>query len=236
MLDLLWHPSRADVIAVTLSDGAVALCQSSGADGSGLWSEGRTCTVTTTECASHSLEPWTLAFGPPGAAGLLFSGGDDAVLQALRLSSSIDGIPSGCSKDDDNNDEDNEDDEQTLATQLWTDRKVHQAGVTSILPLASELLVTGSYDDRIRLLYAPALGRRRVLAELDLGGGVWRLKMLGGDKGYVIFFSFLSAFFPSLLFRFNWSWFCFPSLPHVVPSSDAVRRVWHSSLRHGDVT
>jgi hypothetical protein len=29
VLDLLWHPSRADIIVVTLSDGAVALCRSS---------------------------------------------------------------------------------------------------------------------------------------------------------------------------------------------------------------
>jgi hypothetical protein len=159
---------------VTLSDGAVALCRSN-SDGNPEtrpWSP--ESTVATTELATHSLEPWTLAFSPDAA--LLFSGGDDAVLQAL-------GLPS---IDNDAGDDGN------AATLLWTDRKSHEAGVTSILPLANDLLITGSYDDRIRLLSAPAVGRRKVLAELDLGGGVWRLKMLGvggddDDKRYVIF-------------------------------------------------
>jgi diphthamide biosynthesis protein 7 len=156
---------------VTLSDGAVALCRSSdGETETRPWSS--ESTVTTTELATHSLEPWTLAFSPD--AELLFSGGDDAVLQALRLPSI---------------DNDAEDD-GNAATLLWSDRKSHEAGVTSILPLANDLLITGSYDDRIRLLSAPAVGRRKVLAELDLGGGVWRLKMLG-ERYVISFFSFL---------------------------------------------
>ena len=35
------------------------------------------------------------------------------------------------------------------------------------------MVVTGSYDDRVRLIRCPTVGRREVLAELDLGGGVW---------------------------------------------------------------
>jgi diphthamide biosynthesis protein 7 len=54
----------------------------------------------------------------------------------------------------------------------------HEAGVTAILPLANDLLITGSYDDNIRLIAAPPVGRRQVAAELNLGGGVWRLRML----------------------------------------------------------
>lgn len=182
VLDLLWHPSRADIIAVTLSDGAVSLCQSSVDDkfGSQPWSP--PSTVATTELATHSLEPWTLAFSPD--AVLLFSGGDDAVLQALKLPP-IDTDTNARSEDD-------EDNENAAATLLWADRKSHEAGVTSILPLADDLLITGSYDDRIRLLSAPAVGRRKVLAELDLGGGVWRLKMLesGDGQRYVTSFFF----------------------------------------------
>jgi diphthamide biosynthesis protein 7 len=125
---------------VTLSDGAVALCRSSdGETETRPWSS--ESTVTTTELATHSLEPWTLAFSPD--AELLFSGGDDAVLQALRLPSI---------------DNDAEDD-GNAATLLWSDRKSHE-------------------------------GRRKVLAELDLGGGVWRLKMLG-ERYVISFFSFL---------------------------------------------
>jgi hypothetical protein len=94
--------------------------------------------------------------------------------------------------DTDTNARSEDDEDATAATLLWTDRKSHEAGVTSILPLANDLLITGSYDDRIRLLSAPAVGRRKVLAELDLGGGVWRLKMLGSGHGqrYVTSFFF----------------------------------------------
>ena len=227
VLDLLWHPSRADVIAVTLSDGAVSLCQSRNADNepdSRPWSP--SSTIITSELATHSLEPWTLAFSPD--ASHIFSGGDDAVLQALRLSSSSDADANevnGSSNDGD-------DDEQAPATQLWTDRKLHEAGVTSILPLANDLLVTGSYDDRIRLLSAPALGRRKVLAELDLGGGVWRLKTLrvgGGIEGerYVDFPSFCS-FLGGLD-----TWSCFP-LSSPVMFSARCSQTDKSQLRHGD--
>lgn len=157
VLDLLWHPTQPDTIAVTLSDGAVSICQSTTT--SQPWHS--SSKTTTTEIATHTLEPWTLAFSPD--ASLLFSGGDDAVIQATQLSLS---------------------DTDTPSTPLWTDRKTHQAGVTSILPLANDLLVTGSYDDHIRLLAAPPVGRRQVLAELHLGGGVWRLRML--DDGNAV--------------------------------------------------
>lgn len=93
---------------------------------------------------------------------MVLSGGDDA---ALRFYDSEGGVQ-------------------------WADRKVHGAGVTAILPLplplalpdesgdSDSLVVTGSYDDQIRLVRTPRMGRREVLAELDLGGGVWRLKFL----------------------------------------------------------
>jgi diphthamide biosynthesis protein 7 len=161
LLDLLWHPSRADIIAVTLSDGTVSLCQSD--DSTKPWSSSSQTTIT--ELTNHSLEPWTLAFSPDESH--IFSGGDDAVLQSMQVShdSSLD------------------EDANLSSTILWTDRKTHEAGVTAILPLANDLLITGSYDDNIRLIAAPPVGRRQVLAELNLGGGVWRLRML--DAGAV---------------------------------------------------
>lgn len=155
-----------------------------------------------TELTTHSLEPWTLAFSPD--ASRVFSGGDDAVLQALELSSSS--VSSGRDSGDHLQDDDDDDKENDAlsATLLWSDRKIHEAGVTSILPLANDLLVTGSYDDRIRLLSAPVLGRRKVLAELDLGGGVWRLKVLGVRYvDYTLFFSHVSFSIPFFL-RFAW--------------------------------
>jgi diphthamide biosynthesis protein 7 len=111
---------------------------------------------TKMEVTSHDLEAWTLAFLPDGSG--LLSGGDDSTLRFAELAdSSAESVP-------------------------WMDKKIHGAGVTAILPihLDSEggLIVTGSYDDHIRLLHVPISGRRQVLAEANLGGGVWRLKLL----------------------------------------------------------
>ena len=64
----------------------------------------------------------------------------------------------------------------------WVDRRIHGAGVTAILPLGIKggevVVVTGSYDDHIRLVNVPVGARRRVLCEMNLGGGVWRIKLL----------------------------------------------------------
>ena len=66
----------------------------------------------------------------------------------------------------------------------------HNAGVTAILPIpfnifsGEDILITGSYDDHVRV-YAvydhriSAENRKpKVLAELNIGGGVWRLTFL----------------------------------------------------------
>lgn len=126
-----------------------------------------------TQILSHDLEAWTLSFHPQSG---IFSGGDDAT---LRYSSTV--APS---------------DEAPQIT--WSDRKIHGAGVTAILPLGAEpgVVVTGSYDDRIRVVRVPDVGRKEVLAEEDLGGGVWRLKLLEGnreERSYVILASCMHA-------------------------------------------
>lgn len=66
----------------------------------------------------------------------------------------------------------------------------HTAGVTSILPLpiplshpvanGEPLLLTGSYDENLRVYHATRGGD--VLAEAGLGGGVWRLKLLNSTR------------------------------------------------------
>jgi diphthine methyl ester acylhydrolase len=112
------------------------------------WNE--TCTVTLTEIQQHSLEAWTMAFSDDH----VFSGGDDIMLQCSRIL------------------------EDGNSTSLWQDRKLHEAGVTAILPIAPDLVVTGSYDDRIRLISFSPGSRRQTLAGENLGGGVWRLKLL----------------------------------------------------------
>ncbi|KAF1828382.1 hypothetical protein BDW02DRAFT_603464 [Decorospora gaudefroyi] len=111
---------------------------------------------TSMEVVSHDLEAWTLAFLPDGSG--LLSGGDDSTLRFAELAdTSSGGVP-------------------------WVDKKVHGAGVTAILPIhldsEGSLIITGSYDDHIRLLHVFMSGRLQVLAEANLGGGVWRLKLL----------------------------------------------------------
>lgn len=63
----------------------------------------------------------------------------------------------------------------------------HTAGVTAILPLPywekidnAPILLTGSYDEYIRVYHATPIGS--VLAEERLGGGVWRLQVIRTDS------------------------------------------------------
>ncbi|KAL6252510.1 hypothetical protein RBB50_000229 [Rhinocladiella similis] len=150
-----------------------------------------------TDVHKHELEAWTVASltlpnsedtGKGTVTHMILSGGDDSALVA----SAID-LPSATS-------------EHIFASvsqsyisgftamQLWKDRRSHTAGVVAILPLplitmlakddsASDLqftpLVTGSYDERLRIFEIdPTTRRARFITETSLGGGVWRLKVL----------------------------------------------------------
>ena len=81
--------------------------------------------------------------------------------------------------------------EKIQTIQDFTDRaRHHTAGITSILPLPivpeendnAPLVLTGSYDEYLRVYSVTRPGK--VLAEHSLGGGVWRLQLLGvhGDE------------------------------------------------------
>ncbi|KAF2234038.1 WD40 repeat-like protein [Viridothelium virens] len=155
VLDIVWHPKRKGDLAVTLSTGEVVLCS---------LRRGESNThIQTTQLFSHSLEAWTLSFSIDGRS--LYSGGDDCVFAC-------------------------HDSEGADHAALWKDRRIHGAGVTAILPILSdfsdqndhykEALLTGSYDDHIRVLATPTGSGKRVtvLAELNLGGGVWRLTFI----------------------------------------------------------
>jgi diphthamide biosynthesis protein 7 len=151
-----WHP-ESYMVGMTLSDGRVCLgiidSDDAGKD------------------EDKYMETWTLAFLPDGAG--ILSGGDDSALQMIELS-----------------DHENESEKQLEGNERyaparymsWTDKKLHSAGVTAILPLhlddEASLVVTGSYDDHIRLVRISATGQRKLLADMNLGGGVWRLKLL----------------------------------------------------------
>lgn len=164
---------------MTLSSGQVCLGQID-------LSDGHTPTSDVV-LASHDLEAWTLAFTSDGFGA--YSGGDDSALkyicvaenQAYHQAFTV------------------EPQYSISARMSWTDKKIHGAGVTAILPLTvspeKDLVLTGSYDDHIRLLETHAVGRRTVVAELNLGGGVWRLKRLddGSSSGILLLASCMHA-------------------------------------------
>ncbi|KAK8227131.1 hypothetical protein HDK90DRAFT_513695 [Phyllosticta capitalensis] len=113
-------------------------------------------------------------------------------------------------EDDDDDDASSGEEEEHMFSPPWhwQDARTHGAGVTFILPLPlplpqtaspsatpSLLLLTGSYDESLRLLAPPPpFGPRRVraLADVPLDGGVWRVCVVDGptavstaDKGVV---------------------------------------------------
>ncbi|XP_017090580.2 diphthine methyltransferase [Drosophila bipectinata] len=97
----------------------------------------------------HGFEAWTCAFDR-WSPHVLYSGGDDMLLLAHDLRSP---------------------EEQ----KIWTNR-AHMAGVTCLLshPSHEHHLLTGSYDEQLRLFDTRSM--KRTLAEVNLGGGIWRLK------------------------------------------------------------
>ncbi|KAF2743519.1 WD-40 repeat-containing protein-like protein [Sporormia fimetaria CBS 119925] len=149
-----WHP-KVPIFGLSLSTGEISL---------GSMKE----PMSSTTVCSHDLEAWTLSFLPNGSG--VNSGGDDSKLIFSELQENIDEAFSEV-----------EPVFKEPRRLSWSDKNIHGAGVTAILPLmdvSDDLVLTGSYDDHIRLIEAPAVGRRRVLAEANLEGGVWRLKRL----------------------------------------------------------
>ncbi|KAI1759252.1 hypothetical protein GGR53DRAFT_514169 [Hypoxylon sp. FL1150] len=184
-LSCAWHPYIPSLLAITTSDYHVHILY---VDAAWNVSEAKMGPVMT-----HTLEAWTVAFSSstprkPNSgienssmknieAFPIYSGGDDSKL----LVTCCEYNPARVSGED-------ADLIETPYTALAV--RGHEAGVTAILPLGSILsegssvVVTGSYDDHIRVYsindqirdmppYGPKL-----LAEQNLRGGVWRLKLV----------------------------------------------------------
>jgi diphthine methyl ester acylhydrolase len=159
ILSCCWHPTIPDIIAVTTSTSEVHVFR---LDDSWNIIPGETL------IHMHDDQAWTAAFlpslsdSPDLRSFKIFSGGDDFKLLA-----------STCNYD---------------TGEYWSapeDTKQigrHEYGVTAILPMHSNegnqesILLTGSYDDHIRVYVVG--GMPRLLAKLNLGGGVWRLKVI----------------------------------------------------------
>jgi len=175
VLSLAWHPSqeRPTTLAVSLSDGKVALMDYA------------TPNALIKISEAHSLEAWTVAWSQPFPViddeemFSLYSGGDDSRLCTI---STID----SARKDEENVSTDGATDSGTLSPAF--DSKIHGAGVTAILPFWArtkrqlhKALLTGSYDEYVRVLVEDPNGKWKSVAEKRLGGGVWRLKIIGTD-------------------------------------------------------
>ncbi|KAL1606290.1 hypothetical protein SLS60_003692 [Paraconiothyrium brasiliense] len=158
---------RHDLVAMTLSSGQVHL---------GRLRDPSVDAVLSVELMQHDFQAWHCSFvvtqdGSETPFGLI-SGGDDATLRYTPIDADrISELELG--------------DTTTLSptqTMPWADKKIHQAGVTAVMPIGKAstgfLVITGSYDDHIRLIHIPDVGRREVLAEAYLGGGVFRIKLV----------------------------------------------------------
>ncbi|KAF2456805.1 WD40-repeat-containing domain protein [Lineolata rhizophorae] len=165
ILSFAFHPQYSGLIGMSLSTGQICLCDRF-CDASQEMRPEASDWNQPMEITAHDLEAWTIAFSPSGD---VFSGGDDSALKLCR-------IAQGSPPPADRLVETSASSKYTYQAS-WTDHKIHSAGVTTILPLGDDMVVTGSYDEYLRLLKVPAYGRREVLAEACLGGGVWRLRL-----------------------------------------------------------
>lgn len=172
VLSLAWCPKRvsASTIAASLSDGRIVIF-----DHQSVQNSMRTV-------RSHSLEAWTLAWSTcasgPGNPQL-YSGGDDSAIFRHDLESNQLKIVGSSMNIG-----------QAEYSPLSRDTRTHTAGVTAIMPLyfpkgaSTEYLLTGSYDEYVRVLAVETLPNSKefeVLAEKGLHGGVWQL--LGIETG-----------------------------------------------------
>ena len=181
MTSLAWEVQADTKLAVSLSDGKVAL----------LDYEKSPVLVQTIQV--HDLEAWTVVWSTHlfrDGSRTLYSGGDDSRLGIINGLSSANHIGNIDGKHADKPFTKyaasyNEQELIHASTyQISINDKIHTAGVTSILPLTScnngddEIVMTGSYDEHIRVLKFTAKNTWTALTELHVGGGVWRLRCL----------------------------------------------------------
>lgn len=202
VLSLAWHPSPLlpSTLAVSLSDGSVAILDYA------------SFFIRIQSFEAHSLEVWTVAWsaslGSPDC--VLYSGGDDSRLCTIPLdmpalvraatqknsqesvaaaSTSSTAVQLDAAESAGRGEEENPKLPSNISTEnFFFNSKVHGAGVTAILPIQClteadpETILTGSYDEYIRVLVPEPNRKWKVAAEQRLGGGVWRLKLLCKDS------------------------------------------------------
>lgn len=106
---------------------------------------------------AHSFEAWTCAFDKWNE-NVVYTGGDDTFFHVYDL--------------------------RADEVQQIVKNKCHIAGVTSFLSYDESRLMTGSYDEHLRIF--DTRNWREPLSELPLGGGIWRIKSSKCDPQYVL--------------------------------------------------
>ncbi|KAG2491410.1 hypothetical protein HYH03_010200 [Edaphochlamys debaryana] len=111
--------------------------------------------TTLVEWEAHSLEAWCAAFHK-SEPHFLFSGADDCLFRGHDLRSDP-------------------------AAPAFTDRRTHSAGVCTISPHPDTTaqpytVATGSYDESVRLWDVRNMARPVMAAQVNTGGGNWRLR------------------------------------------------------------
>ena len=96
---------------------------------------------------AHSFEAWTCSFDKWNP-NVVYTGGDDTFLNIYDV--------------------------RAEDVQLRLKNRSHIAGVTSVLSFDEHVCITGSYDENLRLFDTRAW--RNPVDELQLGGGIWRIK------------------------------------------------------------
>ncbi|KAG8629443.1 hypothetical protein KVT40_003308 [Elsinoe batatas] len=195
ILDLEFHPTQPGILGITTSTGHTCLVSTSPNTDTEFDTEQPTDASISLAPLHHSpLEAWTLSFSPSGTH--LFFGADDSTLGTAHLPPGLltfDSLPSSSPP--------------TSSLTLFSSTipadpvplltlptsitaRVHNAGVVSIIPLftsprdaassapTTSILLTGSYDDHIRVVRPERKPIARTLAELNLGGGVWRTSII----------------------------------------------------------
>ncbi|KAG8162760.1 hypothetical protein KVR01_007238 [Diaporthe batatas] len=193
-----WHPETPGLMAVTTSTGKVILAR--------VQDNYEDITRLRT-LLSHDAEAWCAAFSPlshrdPGSEETLstvYSGGDDFKMLLKTHATRPDGKGASNSDPEPAASSDIDSDSGETCIPPRNNKGIrHDAGVTAILPLrlatpdGSGVVVTGSYSDHLSVwgILPPyrAGGMmpppNRLLRRVNLGGGVWRLKVIEELSGY----------------------------------------------------
>lgn len=106
---------------------------------------------------AHSFEAWTCAFDKWNP-NVVYTGGDDTFFHIYDIRSD--------------------------EVQQMIKNKSHIAGVTSFLSFSENCLISGSYDENLRIF--DTRNWRQPLASLPLFGGIWRIKSSNCDRNLLL--------------------------------------------------